>query len=43
MNNWQIKYIANNTSSSDKGAVMSKQYWKDFALANYSTKNLKAF
>lgn len=75
MNNWQIKYIANNTSSSDKGAVMSKQYWKDFTdfqhahlafskiisneklslfallmwlsglllLANYATKNLKAF
>ena len=75
MNNWQIKYIANNTSSSDKGAVMSNQYWKDFAdfqhehlafskiisneqlslfalllwlgglllMANYSTKNLKAF
>ena len=30
MNNWQIKLIANNTSSSDKGAVISQQYWKDF-------------
>ena len=30
MNNWQIKFIANNTSSSDKGAVISQQYWKDF-------------
>ena len=31
MNNWQIKYIKNNTSSSDKGAVISQQFWKDFA------------
>jgi len=30
MNNWQIKFIVNNTSSSDKGAVISQQYWKDF-------------
>ena len=30
MNNWQIKFIANNTSSSTKGAVLSQQYWKDF-------------
>ncbi|MEM6317450.1 MAG: DUF3526 domain-containing protein [Bacteroidota bacterium] len=31
MNNWQIKFIANNTSSSTKGAVLDKQFWKDFA------------
>lgn len=31
MNNWQIKFIKNNTSSSDKGAVISRQFWKDFA------------
>lgn len=31
MNNWQIKYIKNNTSSSDKGAVISQQFWKDFS------------
>ncbi|MEM8523310.1 MAG: DUF3526 domain-containing protein [Bacteroidota bacterium] len=76
MNELQIKHISNNASSSaDKKAVISQQYWKDFAdfqhqflsfkamakqealsifsllfwlagllfLANFSTKNLKAF
>jgi len=31
MNELQIKYISNTTSSSaDKGATISQQYWKDF-------------
>ncbi len=31
MNDLQIKYISNNTTSSaDKGAVISQQHWKDF-------------
>lgn len=33
MNDLQIKYISNNTTSSaDKGAVISQQYWKDFPV-----------
>ena len=76
MNELQIKHISNNVSSSaDKKATISQQYWKDFPdfqhqflsfstvvkneafslfalllwltgllfLANFSTKNLKAF
>ncbi|MEO0338447.1 MAG: DUF3526 domain-containing protein [Bacteroidota bacterium] len=33
MNDLQIKYISNTTTSSaDKGAVISQQYWKDFPM-----------